>query len=90
MNVHRSGDEATSLGARSQAEETVLADCSHSEPLGQGSPVTQPMLPVEPAAQDSVAHPAAVCDESSLMITRLVIDEAQLWVLRVRSSTWGR
>ncbi|XP_029698138.1 putative ATP-dependent RNA helicase TDRD12 isoform X3 [Takifugu rubripes] len=65
-----SGEAAVSLGARIQAEETVLGDCSYSEPLGLGSPVTQALLPVEPAGRDAVAYPAAICEESSLIISR--------------------
>lgn len=87
MNVHRSGGAAVSLGARIQAEETVLGDCSYSEPLGLGSPVTQALLPVEPVGRDAVAYPAAVCEESSLIISRLVIGEDHL---KVHRSTWGK
>lgn len=82
MNVHRSGEAAVSLGPRIQAEETVLGDCSYSEPLGLGSPVTPALLPVEPVGRDAVAYPAAVCEESSLIISRLVIGEDQLKVHR--------
>lgn len=84
MNVHRSGGAAVSLGARIQAEETVLGDCSYSEPLGLGSPVTQA---VEPAGTNAVAYPAALCEESSLIISRLVIGEDHL---KVQRSTWGK
>lgn len=86
MNVHRSGEAAISLGARIQAVGTVLGDCSYSEPLGLGSPVTQALPPVEPAGRDAV-DPAAVCEESSLIISRLVIGEDQL---KVHRSTWGK
>lgn len=89
MNVHRSGEAAVSLGAGIQAEETVLGDCSYSEPLGLGSSVTvaPALLPVEPAGGDAVACPAAVCEESSLIISRLVFGEDQL---KVHSSTCGK
>lgn len=76
-----------SPGARIQAEETVLGDCSYSETLGLGFPLTQALLPVELAGRDAVAYPTAVCEESYLMISRLVIGEDQLKVLR---STFGK
>lgn len=64
----RSGQEVVSPGARIPAEDTILADGSHPEPLGPGSPVAQPLLPVEPAAQHADAHPALVCGGESLTI----------------------
>lgn len=64
----RSGQEVISPGARIQTEETILAEGSHPEPLGSGSAVTQPLLPVEPAAQHADAHPALVREGESLMI----------------------